>query len=290
MQQMPQAETDVNSELVLNLLREQHPDLAGEKIIPFDAGWDNATFKLGKRFAVRIPRRELASSLVKKEQKWLPLLPTLPLATPQMVRVGNPSRLYPWHWSVVSWIDGTTADVTPPKNRSTSSLAEFLLALHQRAPSDLPLNPVRGGHLADRREALETRLLRVRNDLTKSPLVIEAWRQAIEAPSCIQPTWVHGDIHARNVLVAKGELAGVIDWGDLCAGDPATDLASIWALFDCARARQSALCAYRASPELVARAKGWVVILGAALLDMGASYDHRHEKLGADMLRRLTQD
>jgi aminoglycoside phosphotransferase (APT) family kinase protein len=38
--------------------------------------------------------------------------------------------------------------------------------------------------------------------------------------------WVHGDLHPRHVIVGpRGELAGVIDWGDSHAGDPALDLA-----------------------------------------------------------------
>ena len=31
---------------------------------------------------------------------------------------------------------------------------------------------------------------------------------------------VHGDLHVRHVLVDNGELSGVIDWGDVCVGDP----------------------------------------------------------------------
>jgi aminoglycoside phosphotransferase (APT) family kinase protein len=36
---------------------------------------------------------------------------------------------------------------------------------------------------------------------------------------------VHGDLYARALLVDGGDLAGVIDWGDLHLGDPALDLA-----------------------------------------------------------------
>ena len=43
---------------------------------------------------------------------------------------------------------------------------------------------------------------------------------------------VHGDLHVRHVLVdARGALSGVIDWGDLCRGDPAIDLSLYWSLF-----------------------------------------------------------
>lgn len=42
--------------------------------------------------------------------------------------------------------------------------------------------------------------------------------------------WLHGDLHPANVLTADGTFCGVIDFGDLCAGDPACDLAAAWTL------------------------------------------------------------
>ena len=47
--------------------------------------------------------------------------------------------------------------------------------------------------------------------------------------------WLHGDLHPLNVLAhleAPPALRAVIDWGDLCRGDPATDLAIAWLGFD----------------------------------------------------------
>ena len=41
-----------------------------------------------------------------------------------------------------------------------------------------------------------------------------------------RPTVVcHGDLHLRHLLVdAHGAAAAVIDWGDLCRGDPSVDM------------------------------------------------------------------
>jgi len=39
--------------------------------------------------------------------------------------------------------------------------------------------------------------------------------------------------HPLNLLLAEdGNLVGVIDWGDICSGDPASDLADAWLVFD----------------------------------------------------------
>ena len=54
---------------------------------------------------------------------------------------------------------------------------------------------------------------------------------ALGEPVDAAPTWVQGDPHPRNVLVRNGEIVAMLDWGDLCAGDRASDLASVWMLF-----------------------------------------------------------
>ena len=47
------------------------------------------------------------------------------------------------------------------------------------------------------------------------------------------PLWLHGDLHPANILVdATGHLRAVLDFGDLTAGDPATDLAVAWLAFE----------------------------------------------------------
>ena len=47
------------------------------------------------------------------------------------------------------------------------------------------------------------------------------------------PLWLHGDLHPLNIVIDRdGGLSAVIDFGDLTAGDPATDLAIAWMVFD----------------------------------------------------------
>jgi aminoglycoside phosphotransferase (APT) family kinase protein len=78
---------------------------------------------------------------------------------------------------------------------------------------------------------------------------------------------VHGDLSAEHVLVHRGRVLGVIDWGDARAGDPAKDL--VWPLLragpDTAREVASA---YGVTDELAARARAW--------LDVGPCYAVTH--------------
>ncbi len=62
------------------------------------------------------------------------------------------------------------------------------------------------------------------------------------APFLETRVWLHGDMHAQNVLSQDGRLAGVIDWGDMCSGDPAVDLGAVWGVLGHARARRGAAC------------------------------------------------
>jgi len=58
------------------------------------------------------------------------------------------------------------------------------------------------------------------------------------------PVLVHGDLHVRHELVGDdGRGTGVIDWGDVCRGDPAVDLGIAYAAFAGA-ARAALLEAY----------------------------------------------
>ena len=89
----------------------------------------------------------------------------------------------------------------------------------------------------------------------------DAVRRAFDAALAARPhggpkVWLHGDLHPDNVLVDAGRLVGVIDFGDLTGGDPATDLASAWLLFDPATA-DDVLGAYGdVDADLEARARG----------------------------------
>ena len=58
-----------------------------------------------------------------------------------------------------------------------------------------------------------------KTDLAKVGEHAEVWEKAVAAPAWDgPPTWLHGDLHPANVVTRDGTLAGVIDFGDMCAG------------------------------------------------------------------------
>ena len=150
---MPQAEVDIDESLVRRLLGDQNPDLADLELRELGHGWDNVMYRLGEDLTVRLPRRQFAVELLEKEQRWLSILAEgLPVRVPVPLRHGTPTSYFPWPWSIGPWLPGEMA-ATAEGNQSpelAQDLAEFLAALHQEAPPDAPINPLRGVPLGHR--------------------------------------------------------------------------------------------------------------------------------------------
>lgn len=288
----PASEIDIDASLVHSLLVTQHPDLAHLPLHWVDAGWDNAMFRLGNQRCVRLPRRKIAATLIEHEQTWLPQLPTLPIPIPIPYRFGHPGQGYPWKWSVLPWLAGVTADQQEPSQDQAQQFAAFLRSLHVPAPPKAPSNPFRGVPLHQRATAVEERMQRLEQ---KTNLITSGikhiWNQALDAPMDVEVTWIHGDLHPCNVLVEKGIIAGVIDWGDITAGDCATDLAAIWMLFSDLQVRQQVIATYaNASEATLQRARGWAVFFGIVLLDAGLVDNPRFAAIAEKTLRRIAED
>ena len=288
----PPAEVIIDEPLMRGLLTRQYPRLADLPLARIDAGWDNVMFRLGTDLVVRAPRRQAAAQLIVNEQAWLPhLAPRLPIRIPTPVFVGSPDETFPWFWTIGPWIPGRPANLDWPAADQAGLFSAFLRALHHPAPKTAPSNPVRGCPLVDRSSVVEPRCERLQDNLGALGVPTRAlWRQALAAAPATKAVWLHGDLHARNVLVDQGVITGVIDWGDITAGDPATDLAAIWSLFEDPAARLAIIADYAPSPDLLARSKGWAVSFGTVLLETGLVDHPLHATMGRLTLERLVAD
>src|SRR6478672_3539281 len=126
-------ETHVTADLVRDLLREQHPDLAELPIREVAGGWGNQMWRLGDELAVRMQRMDPTPELQLKERRWLPVLaPRLPLPVPTPVRFGEPSGRSTWRRPPRRRSARTSA-LTPRSARTASTTSLKLLS-----PAALP--------------------------------------------------------------------------------------------------------------------------------------------------------
>lgn len=287
----PAAEVAVDADLVRRLLAAQHPDLADLPLAEAASGWDNVMFRLGDELAVRLPRRRVAAPLIATEQAWLPEVAAgLPLAAPVPLRTGAPGDGFPWTWSVIPWLEGDTADLALPDAAQGAVLGGFFRALHVPAPVYAPRNPYRGVPLVDRADSFQAQLdnLADKTDLITGPM-LDLWRAGAATPVDVAPTWLHGDLHPRNVLVRDGRISAVIDWGDMAQGDRASDLAAVWMLLPDRAAREEAIALSGASEATWIRARGWAVWYGAILLSTGLANDPRMATIAERIFARLDE-
>lgn len=174
---------------------------------------------------------------------------------------------------------GTPADRAPATRATEAAdiLAAFLTALHRPAPDAAPAGRDRGGPLADHAEQFAELLASATElGLIRDPDAVRAvWEDAVAAPDWAGPAlWLHGNLHPADLLTAEGTFCGVIDFGDLCAGDPACDLAAAWILLpDGAADRFHS--AYQPAPDTATlyRARGGAVLralVGILIGDAGA--------------------
>ncbi len=288
----PESDIDITDALVRQLIREQHPDLGDETLTPVASGWDGVIYRLGESLAVRIPRREIAAGLIRNEQRWLPeLAERLPIDVPVPVRIGAPGSGFPWHWSIIPWFPGQCADEAALGEAAVGPFARFIERLHVPAPASAPHNPVRGCSLSVHRERLQQRMDNLASAGVRiAPELLEAWQMGLHLTAPEDKHWLHGDLHAQNVIVENGLIRAVIDWGDLCAGDRAADLASVWSLFDDAGDRHRFWPLVEVDESTHQRAVAWAVYFGVMLLDAGLTNSPRHAEQGRVLLERLAND
>jgi aminoglycoside phosphotransferase (APT) family kinase protein len=286
----PGAEVAIDACLVRRLLRAQHPDLADRRITHAASGWDNEMYRLGDDLAVRMPKRLAGAALILTEQRWLPTFTDLPLPIPAPLRVGQPGEGYPWNWSVQRWLPGAPVDLAPPGPGEGSTWGRFLRALHRPAAADAPRNPYRGVPLRGRQSSWDDRSTAcAAHGEPVNAAAVKAWASALDVP-LEHETWLHGDPHAKNVLTHEGRFSAVVDFGDMCVGDPAGDLSSVWMLLPERDDRDACFAAYGGvSNAMRLRARGWAAWYGAMLLGAGLVDDPRLAAIGRNTLQRLEE-
>lgn len=249
---------------VRELVADQHPrwrDLP-VRALPH-RGTDHAMFRLGDDLAVRMPRIEWARDAVLREGGVTRrLAPRVGVEAPVQLALGQPGRGFPWPWSVVRWVHGSTpTEPTPALAADLARVVERLRAV------DLPGRVVekRAHPLADPTDLVLADVYAVRDEVPVD-LVAAAWQESCDAtPWDGVGVWVHGDLAPGNLVVRDGRLAGLLDWGGAGLADPAADLGLAWNFLD-GPSRAAFRAALDDDESTWLRGRGWA--LRQALLQL----------------------
>lgn len=227
-------------------------------------GWDNRTYRLGEALSIRMPSRASYAAQVEKEQRWLPRLAAqLPMPIPQPMALGAPGQDYLWPWSVYRWLPGepTQRDRVRDVVAFARALGGFLTALRA---CDATGGPPPGAHnfwrgappsIYDAETRAALRAFSGRLDVIAAERI---WEAALAAENAHSPVWVHGDVAVGNLLLEKGALCAVIDFGSSAVGDPACDTTMAWTFFT-GEGRHAFLDALQLDAPTLARGRGWAL-------------------------------
>lgn len=279
------ADVEITVELARTLIGRQFPDFAGAAVQSLGEGWDNAAFLTAGEYVFRFPRRAVSAPLMAREIAILPMLaPLLPVAISTPGFVGTPAPAYPWPFAGYRSFCGSALSAvnldTQGYRRLAASLGDFLRALHRIDPAPslaagLPDDEIGRLDHATRMPKLDERFAA----LSAAGLLADA-RPFLDflhgvAPRGPRPdrlTIVHGDLYAKHVIVdARGNVEGIIDWGDIHLGDPAIDVSIVFEMLPPV-ARDAFLDAYGAIDDETRRLARYRAIYHAALV---AYYGYR---------------
>jgi aminoglycoside phosphotransferase (APT) family kinase protein len=272
------AEREVDQQLARALIDEQFPHLDTSKLRLLGRGWDNTVWLTRDGIAFRFPRRAIAVPGIEREIALLPLLaPRLPVRVPDAAYPGRPTESYGWPWFGSRLIDGDELAARKLDDEARIALAPQLAAalrsLHDQSlpqTESLPVDPFGRTEMRSRVQRTREAVAAIASIWWAPPTVTEILAEAEELPPPASTTLVHGDLHARHVLVAgDGRLTGIIDWGDVCRADPSADLSLVWsALPPAGRTAFSAVYGDgELTPERLLRARVIALFLCATLAD-----------------------
>jgi len=244
---MHAGEVDIDVELVQRLVAVQFPLLADLPILAIQStGTVNAIYRLGDHLCARLPRVSSWAQDLEKELNWLPkLAPYLSLRVPEPVAQGHPASGYPFSWAIYRWIDGHPYrdDLIHDERQAAADLAQFVHELRRIDPRGKPQGGRKPLHELD---AMTRVAIESSRSVIDSDAAAAAWASALKAPAWDgTPVWIHTDLLRPNLLVDRGRLCAVIDFGGIGVGDPAADVVPAWSVF-----RQSGRAIFRAALDV----------------------------------------
>jgi hypothetical protein len=229
-------------------IEDRWPELAVGSFEPVDGGWDCRTYVVNGEWIFQFPRLPGSDDRLRKQIS----------ALPELAREVSSAIPVPSHTSIDPACMGYRRILGEPMSASVDGvwperLGRFLYDLHLTPPEYIGMRSATPATVRTRMreeiDALEARVLPLldTDERVRAERMIATFLEDDDNfgfATCL----THGDVGPEHVLkTADGDLAGVIDWGDLDVGDPARDLA--WVLHIMPEIEERVLGAYGGPPD-----------------------------------------
>ncbi len=256
---------NITAELAQKLILEQFPEYGSLPIISVEMqGHDNRTFRLGEEMLIRMPTAESYALKVTKEQNLLPKLERhLSIDIPVPIKMGKPSKDYPYPFSIYKWLEGRSLNLIQSQEIDLETLAldmaKFLRELQAikdvEGPGPGQHNWWRGSHISVYDKDARKQIAKL-SDVIDSNKAIALWTRALNTKWDKPSVWIHGDFAIGNMLIKDRKLSAVIDFGGMGMGDPACDLVIAWIYLN-GKSREIFIKEMNLDEDTWTRAKAW---------------------------------
>jgi aminoglycoside 2''-phosphotransferase len=254
----------------------------GRHAVFLDEGWDFQVFEVDANWLFRFPKREESAARLMKEYRLLSDLKewvSLPVPDYQYFRESHEGSSWPFAGHIK--ILGTPADVAEAVNWPSVArqLGLFLAELHA-----YPVDRAREAGVPEEKD----RLMQWRDEsLTSLDGVAGLPVDRRDLSSYLEndvpghfddsPRLVHNDLWAEHILIDPHtrSASGIIDWGDAAIGDPAVDLAGVYAWHG-EQGLRDVLTHYTGTldPDIIGRARYLATCLAIRNLKLGLDLGH----------------
>jgi aminoglycoside phosphotransferase (APT) family kinase protein len=258
---------DITPDLARKIIAEQFPEYAHLPVVSVEKqGHDNRTYRLGDDMLIRMPTAKEYALKVSKEQELLPILaPYLNISIPVPIKMGVPSKDYPYQFSIYKWLEGTSINLLSLDNKAMErlafDLAKFLKDLQNitdvNGPKPGQHNWWRGDHISVYDQGARRQIAELA-DVIDSDKAMNLWERACATKWNKPPIWIHGDLAIGNMLIKDDKLSAIIDFGGMAVGDPACDLVIAWTYFK-GKARDLFIQEMGSDEDTWLRGRGWAL-------------------------------
>ena len=253
-----------------NAIAAEIPELTIRSAIPIGEGWTAVAYRVNDELVFKFPKRREEWEELDREIAFLAYArPHLQLPVVEHLHRVRDSAGAPNGYVVYRHLPGRAVQPENLSERARSALAEtlagFLRALHDMKPG-----PVASILSREDEQAVASRYWEDAEDKI-APRLSAAERRRLSdlfarhlrdprnfaGPSCI----LHADLSVDHVLCVDQAVTGILDWGDVCLGDPDYDFAYVYEDLGEAFVREMALHYGHADPErLVRKARYFTVV------------------------------